>query len=414
MEALSDPSSAYASRTRIVPGEADDWCALHAKDHARSIIFTSDSDLALYDYPQETLIVFFHDATLSTGDTKVYSPHHIQRKLQLKSMLPFALAILQEPSATSDVIVQYARKIALESSQYLEFSARYIQETAVPIYLSKTSELSQPLQKLDVRVSELVHQALLPLPTHPQVYLPLLVEDPNQASAWNMGQDIRTLAYSLLQSSTVHEHKRKAQGIAVQEISPYSPADVQVPVTDIEKQISGLTTWAKSKGVGSELVWPLFALSIVLTDVNTPPPIPLVLRVLNSDFDNTWAFIQLTARVQAVLYSLRMLKQVLSVWLVVHPTPTLEMGKVASNLHGGMSSFPRIPDMFVVCGQSRKVVGEHEELKVLVEEIYASAGVQVPTEVLSNKKKKRQAREAERKKRKVDQRQQQQQQQSRA
>ncbi|KAF2133107.1 hypothetical protein P153DRAFT_149589 [Dothidotthia symphoricarpi CBS 119687] len=405
MEALCNQSSAYASRTRIVPGEADDSCALHAKELARSLIFTSDSDLALYEYPQETLIVFFHDAVSSTGGTKAYSPHQVRQKLQLTSLLPFALAILRDPSVTSDIIVNNARKIKLESSEYLSFSARYNEEISTPSYLSKNNGRSLPMQDLDVRVSEFVHQALSQPSQHPLVYLPLLLEDPNQASAWNMGQDIRTLAYSLLHSSTVHEYKRKAQVIAVQEISPYSHANLQVPATDIERQISVLMTWASSKSVGPELVWPLFALSIVLGDLNTPPPIPLVLRVLNGDFDNNWAFIQFSARIQAVLYSLRMLKQVVAVWLAINETAKIH--EVVKSLHNHMTSFPSIPDMFTVSGQGKKVLAEHEELKTLVEEIYTSAGAEVPTEQVSNKKKKRQAREAERKKRKVEQRQQQ-------
>jgi hypothetical protein len=71
-----------------------------------------------------------------------------------------------------------------------------------------------------------------------------------------------------------------------------------------------------------------------------------------------------------------------------------------------MEGFPAISDLFMVPGQSKDLLMDHEQLRLCIEEIFASVGVEVAVEQVSNKKKKRQAREAERKKRKVDQRQQ--------
>ena len=93
-EALLD--SPFSSKTKTVPGEADDWCALHAKENAKSIIFTSDTDLVLYDYSFDTLIVFLHDADVATG-IKAYSPDEISKQLQLKSLVNFAYALLDGP-----------------------------------------------------------------------------------------------------------------------------------------------------------------------------------------------------------------------------------------------------------------------------------------------------------------------------
>ncbi|KAF1932789.1 uncharacterized protein M421DRAFT_98012 [Didymella exigua CBS 183.55] len=398
-EALLD--TPFAARTRIEPGEADDWCALHAKDHARSIIFTSDTDLLLYGYPAETLIVFFQDADVTTG-FKSYCPEQMRQRMQLQHLAQFAFAMTREPSHTSDDLLRDAKDLDLSSDAYLEFSGRYAGRTAVPSHVSKVDGLPIPLQKLDVRISEFIHQVLDSSPG-PLVYLPLLVEDPNQSSAWSSGQDYRELAYSILapKTSTVHEYRRKAQGISVQELPMRAP---DVSATDMMAHISGVSKWASDRNLSRALMWPLFALSIVLLDSKTTPSVSVVLRVLNGDFDNSWEFIHLTARLQAVLYSLRILQQVVTVQHAIQgktsaEDATLQMAKELSDL-------PSIADTFTVPGQTRKILVQHEKLKSMVEEIYKASGVSIPTDHVSNKKKKKHSKEAERKKKKQEQRQQ--------
>ncbi|KAF5849030.1 hypothetical protein GGP41_010123 [Bipolaris sorokiniana] len=398
--------SPFASRTHIVPGEADDWCALHAKENAKSIIFTSDTDLVLYDYCVDTLIVFLHDADVSTG-IKAYWPDEIQKKLQLKSLLPFAFALLQGPQDTATDLVRNAKSLDKDSTQYLAFTKRYIANVVAPFYKLDSKKHLSSLPGLDVRVSEFVHQALEHSDT-PFVYMPLLMEDPSQASAWNMGCDIRAMAYSLLASErmVVQEYRRKAQVVAVQEVATYSLVDLPTPIRDLERQIRTLIDWSTSRKLQPMLLWPLFALSLVLAELKSAPAIPLALRVINGDFDNTWAFVQLMARLQSALYSLRMFSQIVSVWLVVKPKADQRLHDCLLSLDQRMRTLPSIPEGFGVPGQSKRVLANHDELRALVEEIYVSAGVEVPTENVSNKKKKRQLREADRKKRKAEQRQQ--------
>jgi hypothetical protein len=400
-EALLD--TPFASRTRIEPGEADDWCALHAKDYARSTIFTSDTDLLLYDYPPETLIVFFQDADVTTG-FKSYCPEQMRQRMQLQRLVQFAFAMTREPSHTSDDILRDAKGLDMSSDTYLEFSGRYAGRTVVASDVSKADGLPMPLQMLDVRVSEFVHQALDSSPT-PLVYLPLLVEDPNQSSAWSSGQDYRELAYSILapKTSTVHEYRRKAQGISVQELPVQA---INAPATDMMAHISGVSKWASDRNLSRALMWPLFALSIVILDSKTTPSVPVVLRVLNGDFDNSWEFIHLTARLQAVLYSLRVLQQVVTVQNAIKGSEKANAGDTTLQMAKELSSLPSIADTFTVPGQTRKILAQHENLKNMVEEIYKASGVEIPTDHASNKKKKKQSREAERKKKKQEQRQQ--------
>lgn len=393
----------FASRTRIEPGEADDWCALHAKDNPHSIIFTSDTDLLLYSYLAETIIIFFQDADVTTG-FKTYRPEEMRKRLQLQSLAQFAFAITREPSRASDDLIRDARSLDLHSRTYVEFSERYAGRTTVSSHLSKDSGLPLSLQNLDVRISEFVHQALGHSPT-PLVYLPLLVEDPNQSAAWTSGQDYRMLAYSILapKTSTVHEYRRKAQGISVQELPLQAPDKA---ATDMLAHINGVSKWASDRSLAPGLMWPLFALSIVLLDSKTTPSIPVVLHVLNGDFDNSWEFIHLTARLQAVIYSLRMLQQMTAVYQAIHGDSSAGGNDVVPQMAGQLSNLPSIADTFMVPGQPRKLLAEHDRLKSMVEEIYIASGVEIPTENVSNKKKKKQSREAERKKKKQEQRQQ--------
>ena len=400
-EALLD--TPYAPRTRIEPGEADDWCALHAKDHTRSIIFTSDTDLLLYSYPAETLVVFFQDADVASG-VKSYCPEQMRQRLQLNSLAQFAFAMVREPSHTSDDLIRDAQNLSLESDAYLEFSERYAGRTTVPSHFSKDSGLPIPLQNLDVRISEFVHQALDGAPVA-LVYLPLLVEDPNQSSAWSSGQDYRKLAYSFLapKASTIHEYRRKAQGISVQK---WDSRSIDVSAPDMLAHISGVSRWATDKNVGPRLMWPLFALSIVLLDSKTTPSVSVALHVLNGDFDNSWEFVHLTARLQAVLYSLRMLKQVMTVYWEMHKSDKPNRENSVFQMAEQLESLPSITEVFTVPGQSKKLLAPHETLKSMVEEIYTASGVELPMEHVSSKKKKKQSREAERKKKKQEQRQQ--------
>jgi hypothetical protein len=325
--------------------------------------------------------------------------------LQLKRLVSLAYAIQQRSSEGMDDLVRDARNFDNDSPPYLEFSNRYSTDIIAPTYHAKYPGLQLPLQDLDVRVSEFVHEAMLGSKSLP-VYLPLLVEDPNQASAWNMGQDLRTLAYSLLAptSAKVREYRRKAQDISPQDINPLSTTELQVTAEEWEERIGAVMRWGDSKDISSPLLWSLLALSLVVAELNTPPPLPLVSRVINGDFDNTWAFVQLAARIQAALYSLRMLKQVTSIWIMIHQQDQFELGKALSGLQALMSALPPIPAMFMVPGQDKRLLADHEQMKELIEEIYSSIGIEVAAEQVSNKKKKKQAKEADRKKRKMEQR----------
>jgi hypothetical protein len=402
MEALR--ASDFAHATRIVPGEADDWCATYANDNTRAVVFTSDTDLLLYEYPLQSLVVFFKDVSFSPNlDFKAYSPTTLSQRWNLSSLIPLAYATSQEPWKGISENVELAQSYSLKSDPYRDFSKRYTTKAQIP---SCTPTLQAALQNLDVRVSEFVHQALDD-PFVPIVYLPFLLEDPNQASAWNIGQDLRILAYSLLSPNRVmvQECKRKAQSVTIQEHSLYPPDQVQTTAKDLLDTISAWMQWTASIKLHRDLIWPLFAVSLVLPHLLLVPQISLNVRIINGDFNNTWEFVHLNARVHAALYLLRMLRQCIGVWLAInHSRADEDLHKTIMELSQSFQSLPTIANMITMPGQlTKEPIADDETLRQALTNIYTTAGISIPDEHLSRRQKKKERKEKETKKSQLEQ-----------
>ena len=83
----------------MVPGEADPYCAQRAK-RIGAIILTNDSDLLLYEWGNESLVIFFQDLDFLTTEptspdssefqqlsAQVFSPYKITQHLRVPSLL---------------------------------------------------------------------------------------------------------------------------------------------------------------------------------------------------------------------------------------------------------------------------------------------------------------------------------------
>lgn len=394
-EALS--RGRYASVTRMVPGEADDYCASYVNDKSHCLIFTNDTDLVLFNYPADFRLFFMRDVELwPEPKFKGYSPIGVQQALHLTSLVPLAYCIMQDPSKSFSESLEDARAIDAKSKEYQLFRKRYISPCG---NTSRDDEAhSSALQSLDVRISEFVHQAFSEI-LIPVLYLPLFVEDPNQASAWNMGEAVRSLAYSLLtpNRTIVHEYKRKAQAIALQEVRVQSPTEANVSAAALSSNVAAWRQITLDQPIPPELVWLLVALNLVLPELNTHPRTAYLVRVLNGEFDNTWEFIHLTARIQAALYSLRILNQCAVVWLSLNQVTTGALTTSIRELHATLKDMSAISELFLIPGQSKGLRGDAEVLQQLINEIYTLNDIEVPLEHVSNKKLKKQKREAERK-----------------
>ncbi|KAF2797413.1 hypothetical protein K505DRAFT_322608 [Melanomma pulvis-pyrius CBS 109.77] len=402
MEALY--LSEFAQVTRLVPGEADDWCASCANDNPRTIVFTSDTDLVLYEYPPECLIIFFKDVSLLPNpEFRAYSPITICKRLKLSSFIPLAYAIVQEPGKSLSENIEDAENCDLNSDAYLDFSKRYTTKIQTPSYVHNRPVVNVALQKLDVRVSEFVHQALGHILV-PIIYLPFLLEDPHLAASWNLGEDLRILAYSLLSPNrvAVQEYQRRAQSITVQEHTLYPLEKTQSTAVKLLDNISAWIQWTADVNLPRGLIWPLFGVSLTLAQLQYPPKVSRLAGVINGDFDNTWDFVHLTARVHAVSYSLRLFKQCIEVWLALYETNVSGgLHDIILRLNQALESFPTIADMFTIPGQPKKeVLADDGTLRQALTNMYAGSSIKVPDEHTSKKKRKqeRKAREKDEKK----------------
>lgn len=407
MEALH--TSSFAEATRLVPGEADDFCASYAQDNPRSIIFTSDTDLLLYDYPSEVLVNF-----LKGGDTmpgpglKVYSPSGICQQLQLKSLVQFAYAIHNDRWKSASENIREARNNQnTDSPLYLDFRKRYIDKVEAPPFFphcDDSGSLHSSLQGLDARISEFVLQAMSighastkELPLALTVFLPLFIEDPFRSSAWVNGREVRLLAYSLFAPSrvVVQEHARKAQGISAEELAIMSLEQRTLYATEL---LNTLSTSPIDLSLPSSRYWTLLAAQLALSITN-PPHASLLVRVVSGRFDNTWAYVHLLATLQAVLYSLRLLKQCIAVSLALGNNPSGEglPLDIVTQLKNALESLPSIANLFTVPGQSIKAPPEDVGLLDTLRNIYRRVGITDETcfeEPKSKKRRKREKREA--------------------
>ncbi|KAF2644880.1 hypothetical protein P280DRAFT_466145 [Massarina eburnea CBS 473.64] len=412
-EALAD--SEYASATHMVPGEADDWCAPYADDAPRPVIFSSDSDLLLYDYSAECRIVMFDNVELwPEPQFNGFSPVQTARSFGLTSLIPFAYCLSLDKHLTFSALLEGAKDVDPDSSDYREFSSRYERTETSDAYFEHFRSHPTTPQYLDVRISEFFDQVNGNI-TKPVVYLPLLVEDPNAASAWNMGNDIRLLAYSLFTKMptssfsffspnekhrpTVEEYRRKAQGVPTHQVQLYKPDELVPAARDMADNISTWMQWMMDRQVPRDLIWPLIAANLVLLDLPKAPKISFLISVLTADFNNSWDFVHLTARLHATLYSLRILQQCVCMWLAEHQYSSAEPRQHMDTLYRILADMPGIAELILVPGQDKKSGVDLVLLRDLLEEIYTAAEMEIPSEKVSKNKAKKVLREAERKER---------------
>ncbi|ORY10394.1 XPG domain containing-domain-containing protein [Clohesyomyces aquaticus] len=389
----------FDEAARTVPGEADDWCAYVASLHTRRIIFSSDTDLICYEYPHDVLIAFFKDATLEAShNLQAYSTAEIRNRLKLASLVPLAYVMVHNPQGTFTQNVNEARSCDLEEPDYLEFRKRYANGDPNLPFISRTPTVDTATQTLDARIAELIHQMLPFLeidttasqlgrvlfvqPGPPIMYLPLLVEDPNEASIWHHGQDIRILAYSLFTSShsnLMREVTRRGQTVSPLEHELYPREHV---VEKIRKTTTFLAQWMNQhKDLDRVQTWILLGVHIVQKNLHAlgqPFHNPTVFsQIVIGQFENTWRYVHLSASIHAVLYSFRILQQCVSVYLAF-----IGEGSNASDLEAFfslrdvLSDMPLLSDLFIAVGSRPKSIANHTRALACVKEMFSDMGIE--------------------------------------
>ncbi|KAL4889302.1 XPG domain containing-domain-containing protein [Aspergillus ambiguus] len=332
----------WADITVMVPGEADVHCAYIARATGCAVL-TNDSDLLLHGLGLQGSVVLFNSIETVSWDalqptksqiTAVQlSPTLIAKRLGVPDLLSLAYELKTYPGmGLTELVHQSKAKQSRTGSkdEYQTFIEEYQPNESSEIPKRET------VQCLDPRISELFCQYNLHLSDVseecPHVYLPILVEDHARRSAWMEGRSFRCLAYSILNASRpitgrfsfVSEFVRRGGRIAVDRV-PLANGD-WIAVEMASLQVRLLSVQERFRlGLGSEAFWRTFALTEIFREASssTFPDYGQLGRFLTlgqSGYRLEWADVHLAAQIQSVLYSLRMLQQLLQVSVMVDET----------------------------------------------------------------------------------------------
>lgn len=236
---------------------------------------------------------------------------------------------------------------------------------------------------LDPRVSELIHQvsyAIVTLKGQAKLYtpqatcegncsmfLPFLIDDPTRASAWRLSADLRNLGCSIVSlpmdsQFTIQEYERRGQRIAPSIIPRfrYKKAEIVVMCQELSAHISAFMVNSGDLHLRAPLYfWKLYG-ALYLCDKlvhngERQASKREVLRLLQGHNGQLeWPYIHRAAQLQGVWYSLRMLRQFLSVFLGypvdpanktdIHADPDVQ--KAVKDTHERLDGLPSATKFF--------------------------------------------------------------------
>ena len=328
-------TSEFSSRTEVVPGEADSFCASAArKEHGT--ILTNDSDLLLYDLDLYGAVASFSSLDLQpaennckTVSAQFFKPKDMAKSLGLENLLRMAFELREDHTITLNKAVQRAKQ-DIEAPSRLDAFRNFCKVYSLDTELSsamiptKLSDVRTAFESafhdipsfLDPRVSELVLQGLTGEQASVQIYLPFLIDDPSRSSAWAVSRDLRRYAYHLLlrnSRKTVLEYSRR--GVKIQQT-----------VIDIEDSFpcaSKANLLCQRLSLLAErfyptppwVFWRVFAMMEVFQwyrDGRTVPSTDMASKAFEGrdEIQLSWQDIHLSAQIEAALYSIRILKQI--------------------------------------------------------------------------------------------------------
>lgn len=326
-------SEKYGKAVKLVPGEADMYCARHVVLHG-GLILTSDSDLLAHDLDKGEVALFrdiYKDDPNSLRGS-VFSPKDICQRLKIPGELPacrFAYERKESAHGSLDAIIRACKAPAKDSRAYEMFCQQYIYNDDMDKMLLSTSK-AWSYAALDPRTSELVLQlarfsiqAAISNTTVANMYLPVLIESPERGSAWEPSTPTRQLAYSIAnyfisnRSCDVLEYRRvqhlEQKG---RHVNIMSRKDTLVQLG----HLSHLTRRIKMATAESDHMWLLLCVVINMTECFNQGKQSHVSRMLTQRQTQDlkcparvpWDMLHFIAHLHAGLYSLRMLHQILS------------------------------------------------------------------------------------------------------
>lgn len=363
LDSLRD--SQYANLVEIVPGEADPYCAAAART-SDGILLTSDSDLLVYDLGSKGAVAFFNQVELQLCDemrelyclsARLAQPYEIARRLDINDLYRLAFELKADSYITVQEAVQRSQKELdpVRRIMFQDFKGEYedFQVQTSMLQSTETDISPSSIQLLDPRVSELVLQFREAPKSTVNVYLPFLIEDPSRATAWSVSAKLRSFAYSLIASVNsqvkvrdVLEYSRKDNRIIPHDIHLDDQPCLDHFVASLNRRLANVLQRYKTKP--KAIMWRVFGMIEVFSwHVESGRIVPshkVAVKALcgSSGKTTTWQDIQLSAQLQAALYSTRILKQILA-----HVNARCALETAYLKLQGYLTSLPELKNLII-------------------------------------------------------------------
>ncbi|KAL2834531.1 XPG domain containing-domain-containing protein [Aspergillus cavernicola] len=328
------PDFPWANLTAMVPGEADAYCAYAAR-LTDSCILTNDSDLLLYDLGSCGSVIFLDSVEINGRDSiqpsqfkisaAMLHPSLVAQRLGVPSLLSLAYQLKAQPEIGLVELLRRSRN-DIEMVEHLKYR-QFLEDYQIDHCPVRAQETNQPREILDTRISELFWQYELrgeyTAWDCPRMYLPILNENHAKRCAWAKGRLYREVGYSILNNSRpinerhryVIEFIRRGQRIAEDRILLRNENWIWEQARSLAVRLRSFQTYLRKDSSPLEF-WTLFALrdSYGADAEFTQDDIRKLNRFLRLGYMGKrfeWADIHLTAEIQAGLYSLRILKQLI-------------------------------------------------------------------------------------------------------
>lgn len=344
--------SHYASTTSVVCWEADALCADAARRASPgAVVLMNDSDHLVHDLGYHSSSGYFdqlelkirtgdaqHPHTCHTLEVPTFQNRSVAERLGLRNTKRLAFEVKLQPSITLKDAVRRSVLSPSDATQLREFLAEYDMPWEEVFGSQSFPTLNHPLPRentLDSRISELVIQIIYHTAAQAvNMYLPVLLEDPRRASAWTDASDNRLFAYSCIHQylyvrakrGSIWEFFRKGDRVAGEAMQLLEEEQIQMHATKLLASIRGCSGY---------YAWRQYALSKIRTPDMTREDSANILMGNLSAHNWSWRDIQNCARMEAVLYSLRIVEQILQFLtrMLAHlPQPILELAQILATL----------------------------------------------------------------------------------
>ncbi|KAL7821106.1 XPG domain-containing domain-containing protein [Trichoderma gracile] len=369
----------YRGKCFMKPGEADAYCASDVVKHGGTIL-TGDSDLLAHELGSGKVIFFrdIHENASSKLACTIYAPRAIYTKLGLpKSVEACRLGYerLNSPHATLPMLLKACSKPISDSVGYDLFRQQYVshEEASIPRLIGGGL---LPLSDLDPRVSELLLQIGDASTTEKaKMFLPSLIENPNKGTSWDASANIRRLAYTVAsryltrhRTSSVEEYRRvqhiDQKGRDIPLLSSAEANEAALELLDLIKRV-------RQTGIPQQHRWTLLCVILDITECVQQGKNSHALTTLQqkgrlptaAGHKIPWDTIHFSAHIQAGLYSLRILSQVLTSTMAQN-TSTDELALTLIQIRKLLSELPPLTEFPDVCILS-DFLAASKELQIL-------------------------------------------------